>query len=467
MKKLTVFLLLALVMSLVVSVNAQSAQSYLLISSGRFPSNINAQISRAGGTITNRINEAGIIVVSSANPNFRTSISGVMAVVPNVVIDMTPDMERIAAEPNYGNPPNSGDDDARFNLQWGHDAVNAPEAWNAGVRGDGAVVAVLDGGFNPSHVDIAPNFIHGADMTGEGLLYENVVGCTDPADNDPAGIFSHGMHVAGTIAAADNAAGTIGVAPEAKLVLVKVLGNCGSGSFEDVIEGIIYAANYNDEVYGGVDIINMSLGADIPQGLGIGSNEVAALRAAMNRAVTYAYQQGIAVFVAAGNDGRDLDKDQSTTVFPAQMANAIAISATGPEGWAVDSSTDLDTLAIYSNYGRSGIDFAAPGGDYEFALTSAAAFGNCTVGGITRVCYVFDYVFSTGGANGGANYYYWSVGTSMATPHAAGVAALIVGEFGGEMHPAQLKAEMASRSDDLGQPGNDPVYGAGRLSSGY
>lgn len=450
---LTLLLALSFLFVAVPTQAQETPQSYLIIANGQIPNNIANQVARAGGEITNRVDEAGLVVVTSANPNFRSQLSGPFTVVPNILVRMTNPVERVAE--SVANPPNSGDDDFFFDRQWGHDAVNAPEAWAAGSRGEGALVAVLDGGFSLNHPDIAPNVVGSADMTGEGIEY-------GPNSDDPQGIFSHGMHVAGTIAAADNGFGTIGVAPDAKLLLVKVLFNFGSGSFEDVVEGIIYAANY-----GGVDVINMSLGADIPQGAGIGSNEVAALRVLMNRAISYAHQQGITVIVAAGNDGRDLDKDKSLTVFPAEMPHAISISATGPEGWGADPSTDLDTLAIYSNYGRSGVDFAAPGGDYELLDTNPTlAASPCTVAGATRVCYVWDFVFSTGSSYNGI-WYYWSVGTSMAAPHAAGIAALIVGENGGSMHPAQVKSEMQRRSDDLGQPGNDPIYGAGRVSSGY
>ena len=117
-----------------------------------------------------------------------------------------------------GNPPESGNDDFFFDLQWGHDAVDAPEAWDAGGRGDGARVAVIDTGFDTDHPDLIPNVNFALStnfVPGESLTY---------ALPDS---FSHGTHTAGTVAAADNGFGTIGVAPEAELVLVKGLPDAG------------------------------------------------------------------------------------------------------------------------------------------------------------------------------------------------------------------------------------------------
>ena len=438
---------------------AASAASYIVV--GAPGAKLDRAVQAAGGTVTKRLTAIDTVVAESDSNAFKRALSsrsGVLAVVPNVHVRMIdPVAQESVSEADVHaevvNPPNNdGTYDTRYPLLWGLDAVDAPEAWAAGTTGAGVRVAVLDGGFNMNHPDLAPNINYAlsADMTGEGIAY-------GPNSDDPTGVFSHGTHVAGTIAAARNGIGVIGVAPDAELVLVKVLFNYGSGSFADVFDGIIYAANAD------ADVINMSLGADIPQGIGIGSNEVAALRVALGRAINYAHQSGATVVIAAGNDGRNLDKDKSLTVFPAQLTSAIAISATAPIGWAVDpTNTSLDYLASYSNYGRSVVDFAAPGGDAVYPGNE-----NCLIGGLVRPCYAFDLVFSTGGNVGGANFFYWSAGTSMATPHAAGIAALIIGENGGSMHPAHVKAAMAARADDLGQPGNDPAYGAGRLSSGY
>jgi subtilisin family serine protease len=359
---------------------------------------------------------------------------------------------------DFGNPPNSGDNDTRFNLQWGHTAVQAADAWNEGVRGAGVRVAVLDSGIDATHPDLAPNV--------NSTLSKSFV----PGESwqvQPGFYFNHGTHVAGTIAAADNGYGIIGIAPYAELVAVKVLSEyTGSGDFDWVISGIVYATDIES------DIINMSLGAvltkngymddngtaDPGDDFWVGANEVAALRNALSRATTYAYQNGTTVIVSAGNDAIDRDHDAATTVLPADSDHVIQVSATAPIGWGVDPTVSLDNLASYSNYGQSAIDFAAPGGDFLYYFVSPSQL--CTVASITRPCYVFDYVFSD--IPGGFG---WAAGTSMAAPHVSGVAALIISKNGGEMKPAQVEAALRASADDLGKPGNDDAYGAGRVNA--
>jgi len=436
-----------------------SAASYIVL--GGKGANLDKAVHSAGGAITNRLKGLDAVVAESDSAGFKDALAasaGVQYVLPNLRIDWYGGeqraMETVTSD-EFGNPPNSGDDDTRFDLQWGHDAVDAPEAWNAGYRGAGATVAVLDGGFNPVHPDIAPNFLPGcsADFTGEGFEY-------GPNADDDTGVFSHGMHVAGTIAAADNGLGTIGVAPEAKLCLIKVLFNEGSGTFEDVVEGIVFAAD------AGVDIINMSLGGAIYKAGVPGdytASEAAGFKNFVDRAVRYAYQNGVLVIASAGNSAIDGDKDGALIHLPSDTAHAVSISATAPVGWAVDpENAFLDYPASYTNYGRSVINIAAPGGDFVYPGNEA-----CAIGVLVRPCWVFDMVFSTGGLGGGTApagvYYYWSAGTSMAAPHAAGVAALAVSAYG-RMKPAQLRALLERSADDLGQPGNDKFYGAGRVN---
>jgi subtilisin family serine protease len=444
--------------------------SFMILAKGGLPAGLAAQVEAAGGTLTTTIPEIGVAYATSSSADFRgkaATISGIESVNHSISTQWVAPLQRVAGPAvNFGNPPTSGDDDFFFDLQWGHDAVDAPEAWNEGARGDGARVAVIDTGFDLDHPDLAPNVNVGLS---ENFVPGETLGYALP---DP---FSHGSHTAGTVAAADNAFGTIGVAPDAELVLVKGLPDEGCGSDGPVLQGIVHAADVD------ADIINMSLGARLEKrgylepgcdpgpsdDVFVTANEVAEIQKAWSRAVDYALKQGTTVIASAGNDGEDKDHSADAIHLPSDTPGVISVAATGPRGWAIDPTTDLDLPAailpggIYTNFGQSAIDFAAPGGSIDFTLP-----GLCTVGPVTNACFAFDLVFSTGSSlNPAVAQYFWSAGTSMAAPHVAGVAAIIVGENGGSMKPSQVEAALRASADDLGKPGNDDFYGAGRVNA--
>lgn len=440
-----------LVAMLVVSAGAgaATAKSYLITANGNASSAaFKAQVTAAGGTVTNVITGTNIAVASSSAADFAKKARALGPVALNLKVQWISPEKRVAASgPDFANPPTSGDNDPLFDLQWGHRAIDAAGAWNKGYRGAGARVAVLDTGFDTDHPDLAPNInmALSKDFTGQGLEY------TLP---DP---FSHGTHTAGTIAAADNGYGVIGVAPKAELVLVKVLFDEGFGTFEDVLEGMVYASGTAD-----ADVMSMSLGAVIPKAGDPNDPEastpemVEALKHAMNRVTSYAYRNGTTVIVSAGNDALDRDVGTDYYVLPADAQNVIQIAATAPVGWAkAPLTTFLDNQASYTNFGRSAIDYAAPGGDFVYPGNE-----NCTIV-VTRPCRVFDLVFSTGSQGA----WYWSAGTSMAAPHAAGVAALIVGKAGGSLSAAQVEKAIHAGAQDLGPRGKDDTYGRGRVNA--
>lgn len=442
--------------SITVNKRSPKTDSYLVVSqTNKLPDGLEKSISKANGKITRSMPQVGIVTVKSDDPAFiskASKIKGIQSVIPDykrLRIDPRAIEHRMTAEAD--NPPLSGDDDFFFDLQWGHDAVDAPEAWEAGYRGKGVQVAVLDGGFDLDHPDLAPNINYdlSVDFTDQGLEY----GLPDP--------FSHGTHVAGTIAAADNGYGTIGIAPEAELILVKVLFDEGFGFDSAILGGMLYSVEV------GVDIISMSLGGLFEKSgepnhpeFPYTASEAAAYKNVYNRVATYANQMGVTVIASAGNDEIDFDKSADLVHYPSDATNVISTSATAPNGWGLDPSTDLDLPAyFYTNYGKSTIDLAGPGGtvDIDLLLSGATA----TVAGITRPAYVFDFVFSTGSLG----QWYWSIGTSMATPHVTGVAALIIGKNGGSMKPSHVMSALKASADDLGKPGNDSFYGAGRVNA--
>jgi subtilisin family serine protease len=389
------------------------AISYMLIfQSTDLPEGLGQQIALANGEMTAGIRQIGVAVASSSDPKFidkASKIRGIRSVVPDPVVQW------ISPEPIVEEMGN-GYDDPYFDLQWNLFIIHAPEAWDLGARGQGARVFVLDSGIDSDNPDISPNLntsLCQSFVPGEGW------------DANPAIFFNHGTHVAGIIAAAQNDWGIIGVAPEAELVAVKVLSeNTGEGLLSYLNQGIVYAAD------NGADIINMSLGGYLPSRSGwwVGDIRVTAkmvgeMLHATQRAITYAYQKGATMVAAAGNSAIDADHDQNQIILPAQLAQVIAVSAT--DAW--------DGPWFLNNYGKTLVSFAAPG----------------------------DWILSD---NNNSKFAYWT-GTSQAAAHVSGVAALIIGQNGGSLHPAQVNAILIQSSDDLGKRGKDDYYGMGRVNA--
>ena len=359
------------------------------------------------------------------------------------------------------------DDDFYTAGQWGLDAMHVRDAWALGYRGRGVRVAVLDTGIDPGHPDLAAN-------VNVDLATSFVPGQTWDVSSDTVEV-DHGTHVAGIIAAADNGFGIIGVAPEAEIVPVQVLRRpSGLGPPDAVIAGIIYAADI------GADVINLSLAYTRTRHGGVNTlgtpepeddvpftaSEAAALASAFARATEYAHARGATVVTGTHNDSNDADHDRDLFLLPRDAPHAITVAATGPLGWAVDPETDLDTPAFYTNYGQSIVDLAAPGGNLDFDLLASGAVCTVTSGGfaVTLPCWIFDSVVSTAPVKGGLLYEFRR-GTSMATAHASGVAALIVGQHDGAMNPEHVRARLRSSADDLGKAGKDDFYGMGRINA--
>jgi len=256
--------------------------------------------------------------------------------------------------------------------EWNLNAIGAPEAWAAGHTGQGVTVAVIDTGVDLDHPDLVSNlFVNPGEIPGNGVdddangFVDDVHGY-DFADRDanPDDESGHGTHVGGTIAATRNGYGATGVAPDATILPVRVLGTNGSGSTNDVAAGIRYAADL------GADIINLSLGGGYSRAIDV--------------AIDYAHSLGALIVAAAGNESAAVPSFPAR--FSASESNVISVGATSSSA----------TLAGFSNDvgGSRAVQVDAPG-----------------VG-----------IFSTyvGGR------YATLSGTSMASPHVAGLAALML-----------------------------------------
>jgi subtilisin family serine protease len=455
-------------------------------SENALPEDFASRLAGVGATVERELPQIGVMIVRTDNPTFRDDalgLRGVQAVVPEHLFELPDDA---AGDEMSGHTPEHAP--AAFDeLTWGLEKVGAQDAWAEGNTGAGVRVAVLDAGIDAGHPDLAPN-INAALSTSFFpclALLDPAYAAFDNCDGDvedwrvtPGFYFNHGTHVAGTIAATGDL-GVHGVAPDAELAIVKVcteyFNACvGSG----ILAGIVYAADI------GADVVNMSLGGIRVLGndwwmrycteeLGLPRN-VCAQNARYNvtgqddyvrdailvykRAFQYAFSMGTTVVVAAGNNALDLDRSKDTWAGFADFEHTISVSALAPFGWCLDPSTPADNLAYYSNYGRSAIDLSAPGGTIEAQALGPEYNELCTAGGLTRPAWVFDLIFSTIAGGWG-----WAQGTSMAAPHATGVAALIVAANGGDMSPQALEQALKAGAADLGSRGVDPVNGRGQV----
>jgi len=440
-------------------VTAPGTVNYVLVASTfTLPANLAAQVSKAGGTITATSDQIGVAYASSSDPGFQTNaaaISGLATVDPDMLVQWVDPNERVLEAGDVSEDLLGGGDETFFNLQWNMKAIHEPGAIALGADGAGVRVAIIDGGLWDRHIDLRDN-VDAAHSTSfvPGFAF-----------NQDVGTFWHATHVAGIVAAEDNGIGTIGVAPKATIIGVKALHN-GRGSFEAVIQAIMYASTPVAQGGGGADIINMSLGATFFKE----GSAAAHLIAALNRATTYANAQGVTIIASAGNNGLDMDHSANIVAVPAMSPNVHAIAATGPLGFAVNypnGATNFTHPASYTNFGQSIVDFAAPGGEDAFISQG----GICSVpriptGAVVAPCWVFDLVISScRGSGASITTYCFADGTSMAAPTAAGVAALIIQKHGGHLTPDQVRAYLQASADDLGKPGNDDFYGKGFVNA--
>jgi subtilisin family serine protease len=438
---------LALLLLVAAAPAAQAQQSYVL-GAQKWSAEHTKAITAAGGTVVFQHPPAGIAVVTSNNPNFLADVTA-KAPFAEAILDRVVQWEQPAVVADGIDAASLPPTDTFFSgVQWAPQAIQAPEAWAAGCEGAGVRVAVLDGGIYSSHVDLAGAIDAGASRS-----------FTTGAWNSDIGTFWHGTHVAGIIAAANNGIGTVGIAPRATIIGVKVLHD-GSGPFSAIFQGIIYASTPVNLNGAGADILNLSLGS----GPFLRAPAWGEFRSVLNRVMQYANKQGALVVVSAGNDAFDFDHSGNATVIPAEAPNVVTVSATGPMGWALGAK-DFYRPASYTNFGTSVIDVAAPGGD--FALPGNASCTKFRSNGtpIVQPCWVFDMVMSpVRGSGTSVSTYSWAAGTSMAAPAAAAVAAIIKGA-NPTISVASLRTRLMQTATDQGKPGVDPYYGKGWVNA--
>jgi len=313
------------------------------------------------------------------------------------------------AEPNYYLSAYFTPNDEFYPLQWNLPLINLPEAWDLSTGSD-VTVAVVDSGVNPFGID------------GFGKLFKNrVLLGYNAILMIPGGLDfrNHGTRVAGVIGQeTDNTTGVAGIAYDAKILPVKAMCFSGEALICWIVNGIRWATNHK------ADIINLSLGTSYPS-------------QALEDAINYAYEKGVTVVAAAGNNGED------EVSYPAAFENCIAVGAV-----RYDKS-----LTSYSNYGDA-LDLVAPGGDLDVDQNGDGHDDGILQESFERFWFIFfdwDYWYSTG--------------TSMASPHVAGVAALVKSLDPEYYGPDEISQVLQDTAEDLGVPGWDETYGYGLVDA--
>jgi lantibiotic leader peptide-processing serine protease len=421
----------------------------------------------------------------------------------------------------HGPPPPNGD--PLSGLQWDMQLMGAtPTGSYARQQGSHAVrVGVMDTGIDGNHPDIAPNFdralsrnftVDNPPGTGIDDGPCEVPSCKDPVDEDDDG---HGTHVASTIGGALNGLGIAGVAPKVDLVNIRAGQDTGFFLVQPTVDALTYAGD------NGIDVVNMSFYidpwlyncADNPADTPEQQAEQRAVIEATVRAVNYAHDRGVTLIAAAGNNWTDLGNptfDDSSPDFgsappherqvnnsclsmPSEAPNVLDVSAVGPVNTA---SSPYPRKAFYSNYGVEQVVVAAPGGDSReffgtpqynapenrilaaYPLNVAKACGEVDANGIPNGVTTCDPAnpgtvvpkavpLVRNCANGVCALYQWLQGTSMASPHAVGVAAIIVAQNGKRdarnggvtMDPAKVEKVLRKTATDTPCPAQEPfVY---------
>lgn len=365
------------------------------------------------------------------------SLGGVRSVTPDGVLGVlgAPPAVTVRGGPEQERPSSGGGH--RSTRHWNLRAIGAPEAWRAGATGDPAVtVAVVDSGIDYAHRDLegrvdlerSVSFVPSDDA----LVEEHF-----PDRHPVTDLNHHGTHVAATIAS--NGVVADGVTSDVTLIAVKVVGVEGDIQVSTLLRGVVHAVD------AGADVINLSIGGVFSRsGNGPWVDQIRA-------ALGYAWVNGAVVVVGAGNDAADMDAEPHLFHAMCDAGIAICVSATGPSepmNTEHAEGEELDRPASYSNFGAA-VDVAAPGGDAE-SVWAACSGTSLTI----DTCRGRDD-FAVG-----------LTGTSMAAPHASGMAALLVAQHDGPRlwgRAVEVRNRMERATEDLGAEGHDPHYGHGRI----
>ena len=460
-------------------------------------SDAGSRISAAGGTLVANYKEIGVVVAKSTNTAFAVNLEKDSRV-EGVSVSNTPiaQVNPVATDASADQPaelPNQpATPDSLAALQWDMRQIHAFEAHAVTGGSPAVIVGDLDTGLDFSHPDLAPNYVAAASAD-----CESGVPLALQPGNDRNG---HGTHTAGTIAAADNGIGITGVAPNVKLAGIKTSNDDGYFFVQMVVCAFMWAggAEMDNPATPGidhpatngprVDVTNNSYFMDPFLYNCRNDAEQRLLWKAAQRAVNFATKQGVTHVASQGNDsddrahptvdlispdfppGSEVEREitNACVVVPLELPGVVGVTAVGNTK-QVDGNDDPDEYlkSYYSAYGVGVAEVTAPGGDFFYGRgTDGQPFGLVlSTWPSTIPC--GRNVTEDPPPAGGANVYCYLQGTSMAGPHAAGVAALIISRYGdldnpqnGKMRPGSVAAKMQQTADPQPCPTELPLTGA-------
>ena len=436
---------------------AQGNGQHVVVFKGNgIPDGFAAQVAALGGTVTFAHAGVGFAIVSGLGDAAAAAQVGGLGGVSAVQADEVFQLESTAApaEATFELAGQSQADPAtaaRYGFQWNMRLINADDAWAAGKLGSpGVTVAILDSGLDYDAPDL--NGLVDLSRSASFVPSDDAITAAYFPDRHPINDYNgHGTNVATQVSS--KAVALAGVTSRTTLIGVKVLGANNGGSLAGILAGLTWAADQD------ADIANMSLGGVFAK---TGSGAFVGL---IHRTLAYASRQGMLVVVSAGNLGSDLDHDGNSMALYCGVPHVVCVSSVGP----VTGMLDQDAPAFYTNFGRSAISVAAPGGSVDRpGAVSPRPWGSDFASWVWSLCARHRITgFTATGAPitpcAAGNNLRGLIGTSQATPHVTGLAALLMAEHGYSNQPAALKHAIERSALDLGATSTDPYYGRGRI----
>ena len=417
------------------AIAAGADATYLVLApEGNSTAKATARVAAAGGTVVAAYPQIGVLVARSVNPEFATAASGagVEAVASTTGLgtplrdDETIEMVSSTAQQATGNPTG----EPLWGLQWDMTQIDVAAAHAVTTGSPNVVVGVLDSGISSTHPDLATQIAKDKSVSCLGGVVNTAEAAWNPTTS------SHGTHVAGTIAAAINGVGIAGVAPGVKVASVKVVTDAGFIYPEAAVCGFVWAAEH------GMQITNNSYFIDPWEFNCRNDARQRPVWQAVQRAIRYSQSKGVLNIASAGNSNVDLQhkfiddgspNDGSSPVetreingacldLPAEAPGVVTVSAVGTER----------RKSYYSSYGQGVVDVSAPGGDTRQPNPAVSTISHAVLSSVV----------------GGWAY---AQGTSMASPHAAGVAALALSAHPG-LSPGALASFLERTAENLPCP---------------